>query len=145
MFGVWPLRILIRSVLGFRRFIVSAISAICARPSQVQVQAILDHPKHTHKLLEVMALGRSERMLLEERNDVSHEIPPIRYHVLLHVLAVVIVPLVAVDVTNPEELLQFFKASHAAGSLRHGKPGRNLIAEFVAAPLPSVALPNEAD
>ncbi len=55
MFGVWPLRILIRSVLDFWRFIVCDLSDL-HKPLRAEVQSRLHHFEHLSELLEVVPL-----------------------------------------------------------------------------------------
>jgi hypothetical protein len=91
MFGVWPLRILRRSLLGFWRFVVSAISTISTNPSMSEVMARIDQLDALRKLLEVALLRRMHRMRPKERNDLRDQIRPPAHHIAIQVLAVVVV------------------------------------------------------
>ena len=91
--GVWPLRILISSCLGFFRFIVSAMRAISIKPST------------------------------ERRRPAS-------------IIAVVVIPRIAENLTHTEELTELVQAGHALLALRHRELVSNLETGLVAASAP---------
>jgi hypothetical protein len=98
------------------------------------VQIARDHEHAALELLEVLALGRTERVPLEEGNDLSEQIPSIGHDVLRHVLAMVVVPAILLNPTDAaEEVPKVFEARSAANALRHHEPMTNLIAELVGA------------
>jgi hypothetical protein len=111
----------------------------------------LEMPSAPHKLetlrelAEVLSLRREKRMCPEERNDRLQELIAPADAVLRHVLAVVVVPGVCVDPTDPEERLEIFETADAAHTLRDNEPMEHLIAGLVTASIRPIWLPNEAD
>ena len=97
------------------------------------------------ELLEVASLRRQQRVSTEERDHRLHQIVASVDDVLAQVLAVVVVPPVQNQAAHPEELLELLEAAHAADSLRHRKPVRDLVAGRVALPVVPSRLSNEAD
>ena len=111
-FGVWPLRILISSVLGFLRFMVSVISAISTRPVGVKCRSssIISCSVRTSQS---RSLRRPKRVLLEEWNYRLYKIISTGSRCtgacapdgcrIAHV---------AIDMPDPEELSELFKAGN---------------------------------
>ena len=62
-----------------------------------------------------------------------------------HMLAVIVVPLVAVDTAYPKEAFELLQTGQATGTLGHNKPRSHLKAESVAASARPIALSDEAD
>jgi hypothetical protein len=110
-----------------------------------EMASIVHHPHHFGELLEVLALRRPQRMLLEERNNRPDEILAALHDVLDQILPVVVVAPIAGEPSHPEEVTKTFETSAATGSLHHRKPMGDLVAEFVRATTTSTALANEAD
>ena len=71
------------------------------------------------KLLEVEPLGRSKRMLPEERDHPLQQILSTTNDVAVEVLPVVVMPPVDVHLPRSEELTQLVKTRDAARALRH--------------------------
>ena len=110
------------------------------------VETFVDHVHAARELLEVHALGRPERIRLEERNDLFEKIVAVLHHVLRHMVTVVVASRVAIDEAGAaEEVPKVFEAMPAAGTLRHDEPVCDLIAELVGASTSSAALANETD
>ena len=95
--------------------------------------------------LEIKALRRPERMLLEERDDPFHQVIAPGHDVLAQVLLVIVMALVDVDPADPEELTELLEAASTARTLRHDKRVAHLIAGLVASSARAVSLPHETD
>ncbi len=71
-----------------------------------------EHELHAvRELLEVLLLGSSHRMRPEERNDRLQKIRPASHDVPVHVLAVVVMPLIAQDLSDAEELTKLVEGT----------------------------------
>ena len=64
---------------------------------------------------------------------------------LTHVLPMVVVTPVREQSPTPEERLNLFEHARATRSLRHSKPGSDLVSGLVASSTRAVSLPHEAD
>ena len=117
-------------VLGFRRFIVSTIPTISANP-EVEVPLRCHHRHTLRKLLEVLLLRRSQRVLLEERDYHSRKVVTPAYGVAMNALPVVVHPPVLDHPTNSEELLQSIHTPDAPRALCHDE----LVEDLVAGPV----------
>ena len=84
------------------------------------------------ELLEIALFGRPQWILTEERDDPLHEVCSTTNVVLAEMLLVVVVSLVDVDLTHPEEPPKLFEALTATLALRYDKPVKHLIAGSVA-------------
>jgi hypothetical protein len=133
------------SCLGLRRFIVCAISTMSARPAGVRCRPSSISSTQRANLVEVGSLCRPKWISSKERNDRLSELSTIGHDVLAQVLSVIVVSLVDVDTTDPEELSQVLEAENALHSLRHGESRSYLVSGPVADSARSAWLPNETD
>ena len=85
--------------------------------SRHQVSTFL-HERHAHReFLEVSLFGRKHRVFAEERDDRVDQLRPPLDDVLREVLAMVVVPPVERDPSDPEEALKPLEASEALSRL----------------------------
>jgi hypothetical protein len=85
---------------------VCAIVAISAKPSTRKVVALAHHADNGSKLVEVDGLRRKQWVLSEKRNDAGFKIIDGSYREPVHRFPMIIVPIIATDVSASEELLQ---------------------------------------
>ncbi len=97
------------------------------------------------KLLEVVLLGRAQRMPPEERNDRLQQIRAPTHGVAVHVLPVVVRPPVDVHLPHSEELFERVETFDATRVLSHHEVMRDLVSGLVAGSAGSAWLPNETD
>ena len=109
------------------------------------MQAGIDEGHAVRELLEVLLLGGPHRALHEERNDRLEQIRPLAHYVAIQVFAMVVVPTIRYDATDPEERLELVETLDALGALRDRELVRYLVAGLVAAATITIALPDEAD
>jgi hypothetical protein len=102
---------------GFRRFVVSAIAAILARPPIVGWSPLLIIVTTEAKLMKFTSFGRSKWVCFEEWHDAILQLAQAPDAVAPHVLAMVVVPAVDRNHTTPEELLECVKYRNASLSL----------------------------
>jgi hypothetical protein len=110
-----------------------------------EMASVVDHPHHLGELLEVVALRRPQRMLLEERNDRSDEILAALHDVPDQVFAMVVVAPILVDPAYSEERMKLLEAGAATRTLHHNKSMNDLVAESVGASATPAALADESD
>ncbi len=92
------------------------------RKTSVRLVSTFSHQLDTEReLLEVELLGRSKRILPEERNDPFEQILSTTNDVTVKVFPVVVMPPVHVHLPRSEELTQVVKTRDATGALRHHK------------------------
>jgi hypothetical protein len=115
------------------------------QPVRRQMVTRRDAPHARRELLEVLALGGPERMRFEEWDDHFEQIREPANSILQEILSVVVVPPVAIDEADTEELLELFQRSRATRALRHDKPMNHLEAGSVAGTSGPIGLTDEAD
>jgi hypothetical protein len=144
-FGVWSLRILIKSGLGRRWFIVCAISTMSSKPAASR--CLPEATSFTHALNFSKSARLAVRSGCSSKNGIYdfEKVQPPLDSVLQEILTVVVVPAVTVDTPDPEELSELLERGRAAGTLGHDEPMNHLIAGLVADPSGPVGLTNEAD
>ena len=82
--------------------------------------------------LEIVALGCSQRMLLEERDYRLQQVPSASNGVLAEVLPMVVVSTVDVDTPDAEEALKLLETGAAPLALSYDEPVKHLVAGRVA-------------
>jgi hypothetical protein len=97
------------------------------------------------ELLEVVPLGRTERVVAKERNDPFHEIRPTTNDVAVQMLSVVVWPPIDVHLPHSKELAELVETRDTAGALRHHEVVRDLVSGRVASSIRSLRLPNESN
>ena len=90
-------------------------------------------------------LCRSKRVRLEERNYRSNEVVTSIHDELAQMLTVIVLPLVDVDPTHPEEAPELLQRRPATDTLRHDEPMRDLVPGPVASAIRPARLPDESD
>ena len=145
MSGVWSLRILISSCLGFWWFIVSVMRAISIRPSEVVCRPDATTSMHAAK--------RSKSDCFEVRSGCSRKngmivsVSSLRFDTTYwHRCSLWLsCRRLTTSRPTPEELLELLEAAHALRALCHDKPVAHLITGCVAASARAVKLPHETD
>src|SRR4051794_13458100 len=87
------------------------------QPLRIEVPAGGDELHAASERFEVVPLDRPERMLAEEWNDHLHEIRAAIHAVLQEILAMIVLPGVAGDASNPEEPMKVLETDHARSAL----------------------------
>jgi len=74
------------------------------QPTVREMNTRLNQPYTFRELQEVVLLGRSQRILIEERNYGLHQNLPCSNTVPIHMLFVVVISSIDIDSANPKEL-----------------------------------------
>ena len=89
--------------------VIHGLGNLCNFPNSGdrQVLTLLHEFQYANELFEVVLLGSSERVRLEERHNSGAQIPQPVDVVTQQILSVVVTPPVEVDLSASEECLQF--------------------------------------
>lgn len=113
------------------------------QPTYREMHARLDQPHTPDKLQEVEPLGCLQRVSLEERNDRLNQITPLRDNELRKILFMIVRPMIYIDPTDLEEVLEHVKTLDTLHALRHHKLMCHLEASLVALAVFPVWLPHD--
>ena len=115
------------------------------QPTSFEVSADPHQIDTFRKLQEVVLLGSSQRIPLEERNDGLHQLLPSSNTVPIHMFFVVVVSLIDIDISNTKELHEQVETIDAGRALGHRELMCHLEAGFVPPSIISMRLTNKVD